>query len=210
MSILMPQQLLCSALEVLINKALTLSLNGTDALNKLEQKTLTIQLSEIGFPLSFTVNANEIFVSTLTEPTDCCIDTSIKTLLQLQKEQQLTELIKQNKLDISGDIKVAKQFALVAETLDIDWQSELAKYIGDIATYKLAQAGKFISKKLGFASRQIQADASEWLVHEKRLVVTTSEVTSFNLHVTDISSQVEALAVKIEQLVNIHPKNQQG
>jgi len=204
MSALLHPQLLCSGLEKLTNVALSLNLHGKKSLDKLEQKTLSIHLQDIGFPLSFTVSAQKIHVNTFAEHADCTINTSIKTLLLLKEEQQLTELIKQDKLDILGDIKVAQQFANIAETLDIDWQSELAKHIGDIPTYKLTRVGHLLTKKLKFAAEQIQADASEWLVHEKRLVVTNSQLSNFNQQVNDVSMQVDLFINKVEPLLSKH------
>ena len=197
---LMPQQTLCSALEFAINHALALNINGAGVLHILEQKTLTILLTELGFPLSFSINDNKILVTSLTQRSDCTINTSVKTLLELKQEQQITELIKQEKLDVQGDIKVAQQFANIAESLEIDWQSEIAKHIGDIPTYKLSQLGKKIAKRLNFASQQIQADASEWLVHEKRLVVTSSQIDNFSQQVTEISKQTDTVSARIQRL----------
>ena len=201
----MISQILTSTLEILINKTLTFSTN-TASLEKLTQKTLTLVLEELGFPLSFTVcNTAEsptIVVTTLTECADCTINTSISTLRELKAEQQITELIKQDKLDLTGDIKVAQQFASVAENLDIDWQSELANHIGDIATYKLMQLGKRVSEKVQFATKQIKADTSEYIVHEKRLVVTRSQIDQFNQQVFEASEQVDQLDQRISQLIN--------
>jgi ubiquinone biosynthesis protein UbiJ len=197
---LMPQQTLCSALEFAINHALALNINGAGVLHILEQKTLTILLTELGFPLSFSINDNKILVTSLTQRSDCTINTSVKTLLELKQEQQITELIKQEKLDVQGDIKVAQQFANIAESLEIDWQSEIAKHIGDIPTYKLSQLGKKIAKRLNFASQQIQADASEWLVHEKRLVVTSSQIDNFSQQVTEISKQTDTVSARVQRL----------
>lgn len=187
------QQLLCSALEAIINKALALSLNGTQSLYPLEQKNLVVHLAELGFPLSFIVNNSKVLVTSLSENPDCAIHTSVKTLVALKNEQSLTELIKQDKLDIVGDIKIAQQYANMAETLDIDWQSELAKHIGDIPTYKLTQLSKKLADKLGFAVKQIQADSTEWLVHEKRLVVTSSQIAAFNLQVSELEIHTETV-----------------
>jgi len=201
----MPQQALCSAIEFAINHALTLNIHGVKTLTALEQKTFTIQLSEIGFPLSFSVNNNKILVTSLTERSDCTVYTSIKTLLDLKKQQQITELIKQEKLDVIGDLKVAQQFASIAESLEIDWQSEIAKHIGDIPTYKLSQFGSSFVKKSNFAIQQIQqiqADASEWLVHEKRLVVTSSQINHFSQQVNELMLQTNDVTERIEKLSN--------
>lgn len=195
----MLQQAFSSSLELLINK--TLSLNTSDVdLTKVEQKTLTIILSELSFPISLSVDNQKVLVSGLTERADCTINTSIKTLQALKAKQQITELIKQDKLDLSGDIKVAQQFASLAENLNIDWQSELAAHIGDVPTHKLMQLGQKITSKLRFANKQISADASEYLVHEKRLVVTRGQIEQFNQQVNQVSKQVDDIATRIEAL----------
>jgi len=202
---LMVSQALASALEIVINKTLALS-TANVSLEKLSQKTITIKLAELGFPLSFTVGNTienpKIMVTALTERADCTIKTSISSLRELKAEQQLTELIKQDKLDLTGDIKVAQQFANLAENLDIDWQTELANHIGDIPTHKLMQLGKKVSATIEFAAKQIQADASEYIVHEKRLVVTRSQIEQFNQQVVEVSKQVDAIDQRISKLVN--------
>lgn len=202
---LMVPQLLAASLEMIINKVLSLgSANGS--LDKLAQKTLTLNLAELGFPLSFTVNTaikdnnKALLVTSLTQCADCTINTSLKTLSELHANQQLTELIKQDKLDVSGDIKVAQQFANFAQNLDIDWQSELANHLGDVPTHKLSQLGKKILTKLNFAATQIQADASEYLVHEQGLVVAHSQIATFNSKVDEISHQVSELESRLSRL----------
>lgn len=195
----MLQQVFFSSIELMINKVLSLNTDPID-LKKLEQKTLTIVLSELNFPISFTVTSNKVIVSGLTERADCTINTSIKTLQALQAEQPLTELIKQNKLDLTGDIKIAQQFIQLAENLNIDWQSELAAHIGDMPTHKLMQLSKQVMNKVQFATKQIKADASEYIVHEKRLVVTRSQIDTFNQQVNQVNNRVDQLALRIEAL----------
>ncbi|MCJ8318913.1 MAG: SCP2 sterol-binding domain-containing protein [Colwellia sp.] len=197
---LMLQQVMCSALEIIINKALSLNINSNEQLNNLEQKTLAVKLAELGFPLCFSISDCKVLVTKLIDRADCTITTSIKTLRELKKEQHLTELIKQDKLDVEGDIKIAQYFASLAETMDIDWQTELAKHIGDVATHKLVQFSKLVKGKIDFASEQIQADASEYLVHEKQLVVTKSQINHFNQAVTAVNMQTEQVENRINQL----------
>lgn len=199
-------QALSAVIETLINQFLKYNLSGTQALKPLSEKTLTVKLAELPFALSFSVSDEKIHVTTNDEHSDCCIITSIKTLVELKKEQQLTDLIKNDKLDIQGDLKVAQHFANIAETLDIDWQSELAKRIGDIPTYKLGKIGAKLLKKLNFATTQIQADASEWLVHEKRLLVTAAEIVSFSLDVERVEQKASALSQRIDELINQQTK----
>ncbi|WP_220465406.1 SCP2 domain-containing protein [Colwellia sp. BRX10-3] len=199
---LMFAQTLSAALETLINQFLRYNLHGTRALKPLSEKTLTVKLAELSFPLSFSVSDEKIHVTTNDEHYNCCLITSISTLIELKKEQQLTDLIKNDKLDIQGDLKVAQRFADIAQTLDIDWQSELAKRIGDVPTYKIGLLGRQLLNKLSFAAKQIPADASEWLVHEKRLIITAAELSYFSRDVEHTEQQTADLNQRINQLIN--------
>jgi ubiquinone biosynthesis protein UbiJ len=197
------QQAICALLEAFINKALTLNINSNnnESLNQLEQKTLTLKLAELAFPLSFSVGKQKIQVSSLTDHNDCRVDTSIYSLIELKKEQQITTLIKQDKLELQGDVKIAQQFLALAESTDIDWPDELAKHIGDIPTYKLMQLGQFLQQRLQFAGKQIQADASEWLLHEIKAVIHTDEMSRFSQRVSETSLATDRLSNRVDLLL---------
>jgi len=197
---LMPQQTLCVALEFIVNKALALNINDQGHLLRLEDKSLALNLAEFDFDLCFHVSQQKILVTTLSDNPSCLIKTNINTLKALKNEQQITKLIKEDKLDIEGDIKVAQQFAAIAETFDIDLQSELANHIGDIPTHKLSRLAGDISQKFTFAKEQIQADFSEWLLHENHIAVPHTQVTRFNQAVTAVATAVDELALRIEKL----------
>jgi len=197
-NLLLPQ-VLHAALETIINRAFALNIRQLSLVH-LEQKTLTLELSELDSPMSFTVVENKMLVNAVIDRSDCIIRTSLQTLKKLKAEQQLTTLIKQGELDVVGDIKIAQQFSALAEQLEIDWQSELAKQIGDVPTHKLLHFGNKITKKVNHTLKQLENDVGEYVVHEKRLVVTDSQVSSFNQSVNQVSSQVEKLSTRLNQL----------
>jgi len=197
---LMLKQALALILEKIINKALSLNISNNTNLTSIDNKRLTVILDELTFPLSFTVYQQQILVTSLAEQSDCSVITSLKTLKALKKDQQLTELIKQDKLDINGDIKIAQQFSNIAQTLEIDWQSELAKYIGDFATYKLGRIAQSLTKKFTFLKEQVQADSSEYIVHEQKLVVTKNQLDNFYQQVEQINNQTDALMQRLNAL----------
>jgi ubiquinone biosynthesis protein UbiJ len=202
--LLLPQ-VATASLELIINKALKLNNNKAISFTSVAQKTLTLQLAELSFPLSFTVNLNSkavtIIVTSLTEGSDCTISTSLNTLTKLKAQQSLTQLIKQDELDVSGDVKIAQQFANIAQSLEIDWQSELAKHLGDVPTHKLIHFGNKITKTVANKSQQFKADIGEYIVHEKRLAVTSSQISAFNQQAKDIEKKVDNLSARIEKLM---------
>lgn len=196
----MPQQMLLLIIETIINKALTLNINNNKALHELSEKTLTIKLTELNFPVTLTVDGEQVLVTSNVEHNDCQLTSNIAALQQLQQNQQLTELIKQDKLDISGDLKVAQRFASLFENITIDWRSELAKHIGDIPTYKLGQFSDWCKQKLQFAAQQIQADASEYLVHEQQLAITSDNIDDFSQQVSQLAQRINQLELRMTHI----------
>lgn len=196
---LMLKQALSAVLEKVINKALKLTINDNSAFNTLAGKQLTLLLEELGFPLTFTLNHQQILVTTSAQG-DCTVTTSISTLKKIKASQQLTEFIKQDLLDIQGDLKIAQQYLALAESIEIDWQSELANHIGDIPTYQLSRVASFARNKINFAKTQIQADITEWLVHEQKFIVSATELKQFNQQVTQTAEQLDMLQQRLAKI----------
>ena len=205
--LLLPQ-LSTAILEWLSNNAVSLNANKQVSFSSLHQKTLTIELAELPFPISLSVNVVEnipdMIVTAQHENSDCIITTSLKTLNKIRANESLTQLIKQNELDVHGDIKVAQHFAQIAQALDIDWQSELAKHIGDGPTYKLVNLGQQVSHSLRAKVKQFDADVSEFVVHEKRLIVTNSQLRYFNQQVEEVAQATGALAERVDKLIALN------
>ncbi|WP_286234278.1 ubiquinone biosynthesis accessory factor UbiJ [Thalassotalea sediminis] len=209
MSNIMHHQILCSFVERVVNALLTINQADNAPLVALEQKTIVISLAELDFPMSFTFNEQQLLVTCITERSDCHIETSLATLKKLQTDQQLTDLIKQDKLNISGDIKIAQQFSSIFQQLDIDWQSELATFIGDVPTYKVVKFNQWLLSKFAFAKQQITADATEWLLHEKRLLVANDELQQLYSDIQATERNFQHLERRIIQLENALKKHEQ-
>ncbi|QOL26259.1 SCP2 sterol-binding domain-containing protein [Thalassotalea sp. LPB0316] len=199
---LLPTQMMTGALEAIINQALVKNINPSVSTIEIEGKHLTLDIAELGQPLTIGFSDGKAYVLTQVSDADCVISTSLSTLAELKQSQQLTELIKQDKLDIQGDLKTAQQFAKVFEQLTIDWQSELAKHIGDLATYRLTKAADFIKNKARFAKQQIAEDFSQWLICEKKLAVTDVELNHFGHDVAQLEQHLAALTQRVNAIAS--------
>ena len=206
--LLLPQAATASV-ELIINKALGLNHNKSVSFTAIADKTLTLELAELDFQLCFTVSTqastttNQAFVMvrTKSDASDCTIKTSLGTLKKVKNNQSLTQLIKDDELDVVGDIKVAQQFAAIAQSLEIDWRSEIAKHLGDVPTHKLLNLGHKFTQSVKAKGKQLEADIGEYIVHEKRLTVTTSQINNFNKKTKDIATQVEGVSARIDKLL---------
>lgn len=197
---LMPKQSLTAALEIIINKALSLDEQYLRSFQAIDGTSISIVLSELGFALSFYARDGQISVLADDLSTDCVIETSIKTLPKLTQSKLLTSLIKSGELNIEGDPKIAQKYSALGEKLSIDWEQQLANKIGQVPTHKLLSMVNVIKQKLQFAEQQVSQDASEYLLHEKRLLVTKNQVTDFTLAVAVVEQQAQALEQRLKKL----------
>lgn len=194
-------QLLCSAVETIVNQALSLSEKPVAFADKYQGKALGITLQELGFSLQFQYVSTKLLVTSPEQlAADCTITTSLSTLKKLKSEYQLTELIKAEQLDIAGDVKLAQQFAALAESIEIDWSNAIESHIGDVATHKLLGLVAKAKDKLGFAKAQISTDMTEYLVFEQQLVVSAGEFSHFRDNVNETHKSVNQLAQRLDDL----------
>jgi len=201
MNTFMHPQLFCSALEIIANQGLALSKSANNGLSNLANTSLLITLRELGFNIQLQVAGDKLLITSPAEKTsDCVITTSLSTLYKIKSEHQLTELIKQEQLDIEGNISIARQYATLIENIDIDWPAALENHIGDIATHKLLALAGNLSHKAKFVQKQISSDASEYFIHEKRLVVTKTELSELFTQIYQCKQSVDTLEDKLTQL----------
>jgi ubiquinone biosynthesis protein UbiJ len=192
-------QFLCAAIERGINQAIAWS---TDAdLSLLNQKVIQVNLQTWSQSICLVFTDESVSVLTVAESPDCVITTSVEGLKRLREKQSITDLIKQGDLDIQGDIKVAQQLAHVMEQLTVDWETALAGVIGDVPTFHVTQFAKKLLTKLHFIQQQSTADTIEYLLHEKKLLVTQAEFKQQTQQIQQLTQQLEQLNDKSEHLL---------
>ncbi len=187
-------------IEATANKILLLDPSFEQRSQPLRGKRLVVKLAEIKRPICVIVSQGGICISNTDEAPDCEIITSIATLREMQDPSQITRLIKQEQLDINGDIHIAQGFSQLIKDTHIDWEEQLSQYVGDALAHKIARMIKHshtaINNKLA-DSNQI---ATEALQDELQVAPHPIEVKQFNDGVTQIRKHTDALAVRLERL----------
>lgn len=194
------QQALLSIAEPMLNHVLQYDSDASNKLKKLNNKSLSVELTDISVNLTVKVFDNKVFVSGQSEPADCVIKTSLDGLQKLSDAAQITAMIRQGQLDLEGDLHVAQGFSGLLMDNDIDWQEWLSEYLGDAMTFKLSQAIKnqrtyWVRKK-----RDLDYTAQSALVDELRVTPDRIEVERFVADVDQLNAQTERLTLEIQKL----------
>lgn len=203
-------QLFCEVLEQGLNKLLTLDPDSHIALQKLKGKRLIIALQELPFEI-LVVGSQQVDVLCLSsdddeervmEAADCYLKTSLWSLPELKDTSQLTQLIKQDKLVLDGDIQVAQAFSQLFLKLNIDWEEQLAKMTGDVLAHEVFRFGARLASKAQQFRQSLESMLGEAAVEEKHIAAPATLVQGFTYQV----SELEQRAVQLENRLSLIEK----
>lgn len=200
MSKIMPlDNLVCGFVETAINKLHQLDNSAQKKRKALDGTIVGVSLKEIDKPLYFVISQQQIDILSQYEgKADCFIRLNLLALIDLQDSHQLTSLIKSGQLEVHGDIKIVQQFALLLTEMDIDWEEQLSKKMGDLVAHKLIYHARQFKNQLSKQHNRAQKQLAEIITEELKLVPGPLEVAYFCEQVADIEKQMQALEKKMQ------------
>lgn len=194
------QQLAHSFIEPLINNLLKDDASAKEKLNKLNGKSFAVQLTNLSIQLKLSVNNHKLMLSNNMESADCKVITTSDQLKQLSDASQLTKLIKQDKLELEGDLAIAQAFSGLLMDNDINWQNALAKYVGDGMAHRIVEKAENLATLFRNKSTDANYTMSSLLTDELKVAPTEQEVSLFSNQVDALSAQVDRLSAQLTQL----------
>lgn len=194
------QQLAHSFLEPLINNLLKEDASAEEKLIKLNGKSFSVQLSNLSIQLKLSVINDKLLLSNNIEGADCKVVTSTEHLKQLSDASQLTKLIKEDKLELEGDLAIAQAFSALFMDNDINWQNALAKYVGDGMAHRILEKAENLAKLFKNKSTDANYTLSTLMTDELKVAPTEQEVANFSNQVDDLTANVDRLSAKLTQL----------
>ena len=116
-------------------------------LSTLNGKTLFFTLEDLPLSFNFICTNNRIFVTTQDDITaDVDVKLHARVFLALIQGENLTDLLRQDKIKIHGDVKTVQLLVDLLQKIDIDLEEMLAKHTGDIVAHQLGKIAKNLSK----------------------------------------------------------------
>ncbi|MBA0165935.1 SCP2 domain-containing protein [Pectobacterium sp. CFBP8739] len=175
--------------------------NMKSARQRLQGKTLQVELAELDVPLVLVFNEQRLdVVSQWDEPADCCLKTRVPVLMKLRDRQQLSSLMRSGELVIEGDIQVVQQFIVLVDLAEFDPAEWLSPYLGDIVAQGLSQTAQ---KTLSFLRRSLhqqQHFLSETLTEEWRLAPGKLENAWFHEEIVALDKSADVLSERLAKL----------
>jgi len=200
-------QLLSATLEKSANHLLSLDPHSRTLLQGLKGKRLLLSLQELSqdLLLVFSEQIDVLCVDKqnadekVTEAADCYIAVSVFTLTQLRDSNQLTQLIKQEKLVLEGDIQLAQQFSQLFLQLNIDWEEQLAQRSSDVFAHEVFRLGRGFWSKASQLKNALANQFRDAMLEEKNIAAPPVLVSTFAREVDDLAVRVTSLEQRLKR-----------
>lgn len=192
-----------SALQIAINKALSLDESMPEKLLALAGKRVELVISplDVHFFIHFTPTKLELLTESL-EPVDTVIESSPLGLIRLSflPASQVRSLFN-DQIKISGDVELGQRIKKLFDEIKIDWEGHLANFTGDVVAYQigsLLRKGMAVKEQLESSLKQ---SMTEYLQEELQLFPSREEVDDFFKDIDELGLRVERLKAQVELLL---------
>lgn len=189
-------------LEVAINHVLALDPDAPARLAPLAGKTLAVDLRGVGLTgyFLFTRDRVNVLGELAGEPDARIVGTPL-SLAKVALAESGPQSLFGGDVELRGDLDVARRAKVVLDSLDIDWEEQLARATGDVIAHRIGSAvrgalgwGKSVLSTLG-------QDVTEYLQEETRTLPDGVQVQAFMSDVDVLRSDVDRLTFKVQRLV---------
>lgn len=193
-----------SLIEKVLNQALKLDPQLVQKLNAVKQQRLIVEIRDWQqtIQLVFANDKLHIYTALSSDHADCMISADINTLVALKNPAMLTQLIRQDKLDLQGDLHIAQAYSNAFSSLDIDWPEQLSKYIGDAPAQQLYIQLTSLKQHGNKVKNQLNSTLTSLFQDELAITIHPLELAQFKYQNRELKGQVAAIEQRINSLLN--------
>ncbi|MGL4381970.1 MAG: ubiquinone biosynthesis accessory factor UbiJ [Vibrio sp.] len=193
--------LLTALLETTLNRLISEDPGLIRQRQRLKGKAISLHLREWQQTVTF-VFSQQIDVMTGFEgQADCYLALDLSILRQLREQENITQLIKQDKLQLEGDLQLAQKFAALISDCRPDIEEWLSRMIGDVLAHSLVHGVKNLADSLQQQMSQSQHHLAQVLTEEWRVAPPALEIAHFCDQVDELTSHTARLEARISQLL---------
>ena len=201
---LMLPNFVLSLVERILNQALKLDPNVAQKLNTVKQQRLLVEVRDWQQTIQvvFADEKLHLYAADNSDYSDCMISADIDTLVALKNPAMLTQLIRQDKLDLQGDLNIAQAYSGAFSGLDIDWPEQLSSYIGDAPAQQLYLHFMSLKRHGSKINAQLSTTLTSLFQDELAVTIHPLELAQFKQQNRELKGQVAAIEQRINTLLS--------
>ena len=198
MEILITSNIILSAQEVILNRYLNLDPESKAHLRKLSGKVIKVEWVPLTYYWLF--KSDSIYLSKdYNGPTDLILRGSTFDFLRvafIKKDKALTDI----PLQVLGDMEFGKQFKEFFSNLEIDYEEQLSKLLGDVTAYPMIQILKTIRCWTRQNIENLGENLTNYVQTEMNWLVSDEELQLFFSDIDELRNDCARLEARIKML----------
>lgn len=196
--------LLLAGIERSLNALLARDLASPRRLAQMAGSRLLLRLERPSLALLLSFHPHGIDLLRQDEADESAADTVVEldseTLGELLGGEPLERLMFRGKLAVRGRVHLLEQVRDLFLDLQIDWEAELAHWLGDVPAHSLAEGLRRMAHWGLRAQREVRADIAEYVFEEGRLLAGRQQLEVLRDHLTELDLATDRLEARLTRL----------
>jgi ubiquinone biosynthesis protein UbiJ len=190
-----------SGLQAALNRGLQLDPAALERLADLAGKAIEIRLRPFDLRFFLLPGAGGIELAAQLEraPDTVLSGTPLGLLRGALSRSERRELFDDD-LRIEGDTDTGRRLKAVLDGIDIDWEEQLSRLVGDVAAHQLGNLARGFGRWSQETGASLTDDLDEYLHEEARLAPPRAEVEDFLAAVDVLRSDADRLEQRVARL----------
>ena len=193
---------LARLVAALANRILRLDPESLKRLSDFEGKIIALAPASASAPTLYVRPSAEGFhlLPAYEGDADITLRGTLPAFVRLAAGGSVAELMTATEFTIEGDLELGRRFQRFLASLDIDWEEQAARIIGDIAAHKLGNVMRDLAAWNRHAIQTLSADIGEYLQEESRVLAPATRVEAFLRAVDQLRADTDRLEARLRYL----------
>mgnify|MGYP002713014026 FL=1 len=194
-------QLLIGSLEKAFNHYLSLDPRILPQLAELEGRVIAIELLGINETLYLFPDRDGVMIlGDFDGAADTTLSGTPLAMSKLGLSDDAAGVLFSGEVVIRGDTRLGTRFKKILAQMDIDWEEQLSRYLGDVMAHQLGNLVRDMGAWVKRSRHSLNMDLGEYLQEESRLVPSNAELAKFIKDVDLLREGVDRLQARIERM----------
>lgn len=194
-------EILIATLESAFNRLLSLDPEAAAQLAELEGHIICLQLDGLNVQLYLFPSVNDVMIL---DDFDGEADTTIQgtplALVRLGLANDKQAEMFEGDVTITGDLKLGRKFNRLFASLDIDWEEQLSKIVGDMAAHTLGNITRHLFSWKQRNYQSMKMNSAEYLQEEIRYSPSQNQADGFYRDVDQLRNNVARMEARLNKL----------
>ncbi len=192
---------LVEIIEFSINRYLGMDPEALARMGRLSGKVIAVELRGLGITFYLAPHLSGVRVMPACDAApDTVMSGTPGAFLRLGMTSNPVTVLFSGDVEISGDVELGQHFKKILDGMEIDWEEQLSRVVGDVLAHQIGNFSRNTRHWLADSSETLGRDIAEYLQEELRLLPQDFELNEFLASVDTLRSDTDRLEQRVERI----------